>query len=495
MGSDTFGNPLTALVAAVEQSFATRFPKRSRRGRPPIPIRVLLALELLKHEVGASDEAICARLRTDFAVMYACGLREYQALREQASFVLPETLCEFRSRIDEVLMDELIAIQAAAAMEAGLVSPAHLVVDTFPCEQQPTGHGCDDAVQGAKKTLTLIADITQCCSSRATRLRTQGHDLHQELKKVMRSFGRQCRGQGRVFVKLVRQTERQLLELGQPIPVLGRQAQQLLEETETLPAVQRERLTRQLRSALAAQAQIRKQSGRLTQGKKLGHCKLVNAYDLRLVYSCLVALLPSSKGRAIARPSLGANPASCRNPPPALSLPPGYQPAIRTMASYVVPLLDQVQRAIDRVGARKRRQVHSVAGDLGINDATVRQTLHERGILTIGIPQTVAPIDPKPTAEAIRSILTDADLTQKRTPAQVQIACACGYSRPVVESHIASLLARGAGQVRYQGLAGAGGATRDDRDGPQRRDARPPPVPATLETGAQTPPFTPPQIS
>ena len=29
-------------------------------------------------------------------------------------------------------MDELIAIQAAAAMEAGLVSPAHLVVDTFP---------------------------------------------------------------------------------------------------------------------------------------------------------------------------------------------------------------------------------------------------------------------------------------------------------------------------------------------------------------------------
>ena len=165
--ADTF--PWAALVAAVEQSFATRFPKRSRRGRPPIPIRVLLALELLKHEVGASDEAICARLRTDFAVMYACGLREYQALREQASFVLPETLCEFRSRIDEVLMDELIAIQAAAAMEAGLVSPAHLVVDTFPCERvtDPT-----TLYKAQKKLLTLIADITQCCSC----LRTQGHD-------------------------------------------------------------------------------------------------------------------------------------------------------------------------------------------------------------------------------------------------------------------------------------------------------------------------------
>jgi hypothetical protein len=131
--ADTF--PWTTLVAAIEHSFATRFPKRSPRGRAPMPVRVLLALELLKHEVGASDEAICHRLRTDFAVMYACGLQEYQAPRSQGHFVLPETLCEFRGRIDEGLMDELIAIQAAAAMEAGLVSPAHLVIDTFPCEQ------------------------------------------------------------------------------------------------------------------------------------------------------------------------------------------------------------------------------------------------------------------------------------------------------------------------------------------------------------------------
>jgi hypothetical protein len=31
-------------------------------------------------------------------------------------------------------MDELIALQAAAALEEGLVSPAHLVIDTFPSE-------------------------------------------------------------------------------------------------------------------------------------------------------------------------------------------------------------------------------------------------------------------------------------------------------------------------------------------------------------------------
>src|SRR5215475_15331559 len=131
--ADTF--PWAALVSAIEQNFDTRFPRPSPRGRRPLPIRVLFALELLKHELGASDEDICHRLRTDFAVMYACGLQAYQAPRSQAHFVLPETLSEFRSRLDEELMDTLIAIQAAAAMEAGLVSPAHLVVDTFPCEQ------------------------------------------------------------------------------------------------------------------------------------------------------------------------------------------------------------------------------------------------------------------------------------------------------------------------------------------------------------------------
>jgi hypothetical protein len=131
--ADTF--PWTALVTAIDRSFAQRFPKDSTRGRPPVSPRVLLALELLKHEVGASDEAICHRLRTDFAVMYACGIEAVQLDCAQEHFVLPETLAQFRQRIDEALMDELLALQAAAAMDEGLVSPAHLLIDTFPAEQ------------------------------------------------------------------------------------------------------------------------------------------------------------------------------------------------------------------------------------------------------------------------------------------------------------------------------------------------------------------------
>ena len=131
--ADTF--PWDQLVAAIEQSFERRFPKKSAAGRRGVQVRVLLALELLKHELTCSDEAICDRLRTDLAVMYASGIREVQADRDQAHFVCPETLSTFRARLDGELMDELLAIQSAAAMEAGLVSPAHVLIDTFPVEQ------------------------------------------------------------------------------------------------------------------------------------------------------------------------------------------------------------------------------------------------------------------------------------------------------------------------------------------------------------------------
>jgi len=248
-------------------------------------------------------------------------------------------------------------------------------------------------------------------------------------------------------VKLVRQTERQLLEIGQPIAELGRQAQQVLAQTAELPAGHHERWTRELTTALSAQAQIRTQSHRLTQGKKLRQCKIVNAYD--------PTIAPILKGKSNCPTQFGRKPGIMSEPATGFlfaTLVPAGNPSD---ASYVVPLLDKVQGALERVTTTPKRQVYSLAGDLGINDATLRQTLHTRGILTGGIPQTVEPIDAMPSPEASRAILTAAGLTGKRTVRQVQGACQAGYSRPVVESHIASLLARGAGQLRYKGLAGA----------------------------------------
>ena len=131
--ADTF--PWEQLVAAVERYVAASLPQESAPGRSAVSTRVLLALELLKAELACSDEQLCSRLRTDFAVMYACGIEVVQAHRSQRHFVLPEILAHFRRRLEEPLLQELLQIQATAAMEAGLVSPSHLVVDTFASEQ------------------------------------------------------------------------------------------------------------------------------------------------------------------------------------------------------------------------------------------------------------------------------------------------------------------------------------------------------------------------
>ncbi|HEX9871633.1 MAG TPA: hypothetical protein VGC99_24140 [Candidatus Tectomicrobia bacterium] len=91
-------------------------------------------MERLKHALACADEQICSRVRTDLAVMDAGGIREVHVDGSQEHCVRPEVLVQCRRRLDAPLMEELLAIQAATAMEDGLVSPAHLVGATFPSE-------------------------------------------------------------------------------------------------------------------------------------------------------------------------------------------------------------------------------------------------------------------------------------------------------------------------------------------------------------------------
>ena len=103
----------------------------------------------------------------------------------------------------------------------------------------------------------------------------------------------------------------------------------------------------------------------------------------------------------------------------------------------------------------RKLTIQSASGDLGLNDPKVHQALHERGILSVGIPKNVEPINPTPDPEEIATILAESGLAQQRTAHQVELASACGHSRPVVESHIAALQSRGATRLRYHGPHGA----------------------------------------
>ena len=263
----------------------------------------------------------------------------------------------------------------------------------------------------------------------------------------MRGFGRQCRGQGKVFVTLVRQTERHLLDLGGAIETWTQETKALLHHTASLRETQRQRLLRDLEAASDAHRQIAKQSQRLTQGKRLEHCKIVNAYD--------PTIAPILKGKSNCPAQFGRKTGMLSEPASGFIFANRVPQGNPSDPSYVLPLLDKVQQAIALVPSPHRLRIHSLGGDLGINDAELRQALHGRGMLTVGIPTTVEPINPTPSQQEVRDILNASGLQRIRTPYQVHLACASGYSRPVVESHIATLMSRGAGHVRYKGLEGA----------------------------------------
>ena len=263
----------------------------------------------------------------------------------------------------------------------------------------------------------------------------------------MRSFGRQCRGQGKVFVKLVRQTEQRLLDLDESIETWTQQAKDLLHQDAELSEAQRQHMLRDLEAASDAHRQVVKQSQRLTQGKKLGQFKIVNAYD--------PTIAPIIKGKSNCPAQFGRKTGILSDPASGFVFATRVPEGNPSDPSYVLPMLDKVQQAIDLVTSPKPFRVHSLGGDLGVNDAEWRQALHDRAILSVGIPTTVEPINPQPSPEEILAILNASGLNRIRTPYQVQLACASGYSRPVVESHIATLMSRGAGELRYKGLEGA----------------------------------------
>lgn len=255
----------------------------------------------------------------------------------------------------------------------------------------------------------------------------------------MRGFGRQGRGQGKVFVTLVRQTEKQLLELGGSIATWSQEAKDLLDQAPHLSEVQRGRLLRDLEAASDAHRHIVKQSQRLTQGKKLPQYTIVNAYA--------PTIAPIIKGKSNCPAQFGRKTGILSEPASGFIFANRVPQGNPSDPRYVLPLLDKVQHAIDLIAAPKRVQVHSLGGDLGVNNAVLRQALHQRGILTVGLPTTVEPINPTPSPEEVLDILNTSGLHRIRTPHQVHLACASGSSRPVVESHIATLMSRGAGHV------------------------------------------------
>jgi hypothetical protein len=293
----------------------------------------------------------------------------------------------------------------------------------------------------------MIDHITQTLPHPTRVLQVQSRVLMSTRKKAMRRFGRQCRGQGRVLVTVVRQSARHLLAIGKPLVTWAHQAHAHLQRATAISPATRERLASQRQTALERHHHIEAQSRKLTQGKRLAHRKIVSASD--------DTIAPIIKGKSNCATPCGRKPGLVSAPTIgfifAMHLPAGNPDD----ASSVLPLIDRTQAAIDRLKRSRAVAIHSVGGDLGLNAPTVRQALHQRSILTVGIPTRIDPINAAPDPEQIATILAQSGLAGTRTAHQVELASASGYSRPVVESHMATLQSRGASHLRYRGPRGA----------------------------------------
>ena len=266
----------------------------------------------------------------------------------------------------------------------------------------------------------------------------------------MRTFGRKCRGNGKVYLKLVREAERRLLSIGSQVLPLALSAQMLLQKDTAIEEAQQERLMHKLDQALEAHRHIEKQSRQLVHGKKLSHCKIVNPYDMTIAPIC--------KGKSNCPTQFGKKPGILAEMASGfifgLHLPQGNPDD----ASYVMPLVEKADDAIDRLereSPKRRPSIRSLAGDLGLDDPGVRAELHSRGISTVGIPNSIEPIPKVPTPKMIQEVLDIPLLGEKQNATQIKIAYACAYSRPFVESLISSLICRGATHIKYKGHRGA----------------------------------------
>src|SRR4030095_3556058 len=142
----------------------------------------------------------------------------------------------------------------------------------------------------------------------------------------------------KIFVKLGRQTEPQRLERGSAIAALAQEAPQARQQAPHLSAATRERWARALRTAQAAQPQIRPPSPRLTQGKKLPHCQSGKAYD--------PTMAPIMKGQSNCPAPLGRTPGRISEPTAGFLLATAVPVGNPSDPRYGWALLDKVPHAI-----------------------------------------------------------------------------------------------------------------------------------------------------
>ncbi len=138
-------HPLVRLAGLIDWDRLERHfaPYYAEEGRPGVPTRLAVGLQLLKHVEGLSDEAVCERWERDPYMQYFCGEEYFQH-----KFPCERSgLTHFRGRVGDEALEVLLQETLSAAHKAGALSAKDtkaVAVDTTVQEKaiaHPTDHG------------------------------------------------------------------------------------------------------------------------------------------------------------------------------------------------------------------------------------------------------------------------------------------------------------------------------------------------------------------
>jgi IS5 family transposase len=97
-------------------------PLYAERGRPGLPLRLLIGLQYLKHLYAVSDEDVVARWVENPYWQYFCGEEYFQHTLP----IDPSQMTRFRQRIGEAGCEWLLKLTIEVGLQTHTVRPAHL---------------------------------------------------------------------------------------------------------------------------------------------------------------------------------------------------------------------------------------------------------------------------------------------------------------------------------------------------------------------------------
>jgi transposase, IS5 family len=200
-----------------EESFGALYTEGV--GRPGLPTRLMVGLQLLKHMDGLSDEAVCARYLDSPYVQLFCGETTFQhALPLDRS-----SMTRWRQRIGAARMEALLAESLAAARRGGAGEDKHLrrlTVDTTVMPKAVT-HPTDSKL--LHRGIEWLARLA----------RRHGVTLRQSYLRVAKRAKREAAKL--IYSGRPRQAERQVRRLR---TWLGRLARDIARKVAADPAIQ-----------------------------------------------------------------------------------------------------------------------------------------------------------------------------------------------------------------------------------------------------------------